>query len=93
MHVHLHESDIANTSGTATSDIPTGESGGATSERRDGVLWLALVTIRLLYQFHFLKSIFTGEAGRATNRTNAIRKTEYDSQRGQRTLMSETAPQ
>lgn len=50
------------------------------------------ITIRLLYQFHFLKSIFIVEAGRATNSTSTIRKTEYDSQCGQWTLMPKTAP-
>lgn len=49
------------------------------------------ITIRLLYQFHFLKSIFTDEIGRAAI-TSAIRKSEYGIQCGQRTLMPETAP-
>jgi len=51
----------------------------------------ARITIRFLYQFHFFKSIFTGEPS-CVPIISAIRKTEYDSQSGQRTLMSETAP-
>lgn len=55
------------------------------------VFYSVPITIRLLYQFHFLKSIFTGETGRAAI-MSAIRKSEYDFQCGQRTLMPETAP-
>lgn len=58
----------------------------------EGMMFYSVpITIRLLYQFHFLKSIFTGETGRAAI-TSAIRKSEYDFQCGQRTLMPETAP-
>lgn len=55
------------------------------------VFYSVPITIRLLYQFHFLKSIFTSETGRAAI-TSAIRKSEYGSECGQRTLMPETAP-
>lgn len=40
------------------------------------VFYSVPITIRLLYQFHFLKSIFTDKIGRAAI-TSAIRKSKY----------------